>query len=247
MTELVHYQASGGLATVTLDSPANRNALSAALVSELGAALDAAADDPDVRAVVLRSSDRVFCSGADLSEAEAGGMERGAHGMVALLRRVLTLPVPVVAEVAGPVRAGGIGLVAACDIAIAADAATFAFSEVRLGLAPAVISLTVLARLSPRAASRTFLSGETFDGAAAAAMGLVTEVVAARDLEAAVSSACAALAASPAQGLRETKRLLTRDLLEVLDRRGAEMATLSAELFASEPAREAMRAFLSRR
>ena len=246
MPELVQYQVSDGLATVTLDSPHNRNALSAALVSQLGGALDAAAADAEVRAVLLRSSGRVFCSGADLSEAADGGMHRGAVELVALLRRLVAHPVPVVVEVAGPVRAGGIGVVAACDIAIVAETATFAFSEVRLGLAPAVISLTVLPRLSSRAASRTFLSGEQFDGTAAAGMGLVTEAVAAENLAAAVSSACAGLVSSPAQGLRETKRLLNRDVVELLDARGAEMAALSAELFSSEPARQAIQAFLSR-
>jgi enoyl-CoA hydratase/methylglutaconyl-CoA hydratase len=246
MTQLVHTQVVHGLATFTLDSPHNRNALSAQLVAELGAALDQAAADPDVRAVLLRSSGRVFCSGADLSEAAEGDMRRGAEELVGLLRRILALPVPVVAEIAGPVRAGGIGIVAACDIAVAVESATFAFTEVKLALAPAVISLTVLPRLTSRAAARTFLTAEQFDGRAAAVMGLITEAVSPDALHGVVAQTCDALVSSPVQGLRETKRLLNRDLLARLDDRGAELAALSAELFGSEPARQAMRAFLSR-
>ena len=247
MTELVHYAVDGPRATITLDSPHNKNALSRQLVTELFSHLEAAEADADVRVVLVRSADRVFCSGADLSEATSEGMEEGARRIVALQRRVLTMSKPVVTEVLGAVRAGGIGLVAASDVAVVADDATFALTEVKLGLAAAIISLTVHHRMTPRAASLTTLGGEVFGGADAAAYGLVTKAVPAADLRDEVDGLCASLATGAAQGLRESKAILNRDLVERLDARGDELAALSARLFASDEAREAMTAFLDRR
>lgn len=247
MTELVHYSVEAALATITLDSPHNRNALSRQLVTELFAALEAAGADPDVRVVLVRSADRVFCSGADLSEATEGGMEEGARRIVDLQRLIVTLDKPVVTEVLGAVRAGGIGIVAASDVAVVADDATFALTEVKLGLAAAIISLTVHHRMHPRAAALTTLGGEVFTGAEAASYGLVTEAVPAADLPDRVRAVCESLATGAAQGLRESKAILNRDLVARLDAHGEEMAALSARLFASEEAREAMTAFLSRK
>jgi enoyl-CoA hydratase/carnithine racemase len=246
MTELVHYDVSGPLATITLDSPHNRNALSRQLVSELFAGLEAGEADADVRVVLVRSSGRVFCSGADLSEAAAEGMEEGARRIVELQRLIVTMSKPVVTEVLGAVRAGGIGVVAASDVAIVAEDATFALTEVKLGLAAAIISLTVHHRMNPRAASLTTLGGEVFDGAAAAAYGLVTRAVAADDLDAEVAAVCSSLATGAPQGLRESKAILNRELVARIDAHGEEMAALSAKLFASDAAREAMTAFLER-
>lgn len=245
-TELVRYAVAGALATITLDSPHNRNALSRQLVTELAERLERAAADPDVRVVLLRSADRVFCSGADLSEATAGGMEEGTRAIVALQRAIVALTKPVVVEVGGPVRAGGVGLVAAADVAIVSDDATFALTEVKLGLAAAVISLTVHHRMSPRAAALTTLGGEVFGGADAAAAGLVTRAVPAASLADEVAAVCASLGTGSPQGLRESKRLLNRDLLARIDEHGDEMAALSTRLFASDEARAAMTAFLSR-
>ncbi|MEZ5092732.1 enoyl-CoA hydratase-related protein [Nocardioides sp.] len=247
MSELVHYAVEGAVATVTLDSPQNRNALSRQLVTELGERLAAAEADPAVLVVLLRSSGRVFCSGADLSEASAGGMEEGTRAIVALQRAIVASAKAYVVEVAGPVRAGGIGLVAACDVAIVADEATFALTEVKLGLAAAIISLTVHHRMSPRAAALTTLGGEVFGGAEAAAYGLATRSVPAASLGDEVSAVCASLATGSAQGMRESKRVLNRDLLARIDAHGEELALLSTELFGSAEAREAMAAFLARR
>jgi enoyl-CoA hydratase/carnithine racemase len=166
---------------------------------------------------------------------------------VALQRLVLTMSKPVVTEVLGAVRAGGIGLVAASDVAVVADDATFALTEVKLGLAAAIISLTVHHRMTPRAAALTTLGGEVFDGADAAAYGLVTRAVPADRLEAEVQALCASLATGAPQGLRESKAILNRDLVARLDERGDELAALSARLFASDEAREAMTAFLARK
>ncbi|MDX2765978.1 enoyl-CoA hydratase-related protein, partial [Streptomyces europaeiscabiei] len=137
MTDLVRYAHHRGIATLTLDSPANRNALSAALVAELRDALDRCGKDDTVRAVVLTHTGNTFCAGADLRDPP------DPQALVDLLRRLLELPKPVVARVTGHVRAGGLGLLGACDIAAAGPEATFALTEVRIGVAPAVISLTL--------------------------------------------------------------------------------------------------------
>jgi enoyl-CoA hydratase/carnithine racemase len=246
-SRLVRLDVSDGVATITLDSPHNRNALSRALVGQLSRALDDSAEDVAAKVVLLRSSQRVFCSGADMSEATEHGMEDGARGLIALFRQIVAHPKPVVAVLAGPVRAGGIGIVGACDVVVATEESTFAFTEARLGLAPAVISLTTLPRMTDRAASLTYLSGDTFDGTEAARIGLVTRAVPADDLEATVGSVVASLAKSTTQGLSETKRLLNTRLLADIDEHRDDLAALSATLFASDEARAAMRAFLERR
>jgi methylglutaconyl-CoA hydratase len=243
---LVHYRVEDRIASVVLDSQHNRNALSRRLVAELYDALERAAADDDVLAVVVRAEGRTFCSGADLSEAHGDGMEQAATVLVELQRRIVTLPKPVVARVHGAVRAGGIGIVAAADIALSAEDATFALTEVRLGLAPAAISLTVLPRLTDRAAALSALTGDVFSGRDAERMGLVTRAVAPGDLDAAVQEVCASLAKGSPQGLRESKALLTRHLVDRIDTQGADLAALSGRLFASEEARAAMLAFLSR-
>ena len=246
MTELVHHDVADGVGTITLDSPHNRNALSRQLVTELVAALEAARSD-DSAVVVLRSADRVFCSGADLSEATEGAMEQGTRALVDLQRLIVTHPKPVVVRLAGPVRAGGLGLVASADIAICSDDVTFAFTEARLGVAPAVISLTVLARMTSRAAFDTFLTGRTFDAAEAAAMGLVTRSVPADELDDEIARVCDDLRQAHPQGLAETKALLAREVVARIDAGADDMAALSARLFASDGAREAITAFLQRR
>lgn len=247
MTELVTYAVDGPVATLTLDSQHNRNALSRQLVTDLFRHLESAEADETVRVVVVRAEGKVFCSGADLSEATADGMEEGARRIVDLQRLIVTMSKPVVTRVHGAVRAGGIGIVAASDIAVAAEDATFALTEVKLGLAAAIISLTVHHRMNPRAAALTTLGGEVFSGVEAASYGLVTRAVPAEALDEELAAVCASLATAAAQGLRESKRILNRDLVQRIDAAGAEMAALSAQLFASDAAREAMTAFLNRR
>lgn len=247
MSELVHLEVSDQVAVITLDSGHNRNALSRQLVTELAQHLATADADPEVRAVLLKSAGPVFCSGADLSEAAGGGMEEGAKGLVALLRQIATAEKPVVVELAGPVRAGGLGIVGAADIVIAAESVTFQLTEVRLSLAPYVIALTLLPRLTSRAASDTFLTGRKFGAAEAAAYGLVTQTVADQELPAAVAESLGNLRKGFPQGLRETKKLLNRELVERIDGLGDEFAASSAKLFGSDEAREAMMAFLNRK
>lgn len=246
MTELVHLDVADGVATITLDSEHNRNALSRQLVTELRDHLARAEADADAKVIVLRSAHRVFCSGADLSEAAEGSMEQGAQALVDMQRAIAASAKPVVVVLAGPVRAGGLGLVGAADIVLATESVTFALTEVRLALAPAVISLSLLPRLSPRAASDVFLTGRKFDAAEAAEIGLVTKVVADDGLDEALAGVLAELGQGYPQGFRETKALLNHDLVERIDRLGPQIAAQSARLFGSDEAREAMLAFLSR-
>jgi enoyl-CoA hydratase/methylglutaconyl-CoA hydratase len=247
MAELVHLDVADGVATVTLDSEHNRNALSRQLVTEMADRLAQADADADVRAVLVRSAHRVFCSGADLSEAASGGMEEGARAIVALQRQIATAGTPVVVELAGPVRAGGLGIVGAADVVVAAESVTFALTEVRLALAPAVISLTLLERFTDRAAAELFLTGRQFDAREAQAAGLVTRAVPDADLADAVSAVLDGLVQGYPQGLRETKRLLNHDLVARIDALGDDVAAQSARLFGSDEAREAMTAFLQRK
>jgi enoyl-CoA hydratase/methylglutaconyl-CoA hydratase len=246
-TELVHYRVDDHVASLVLDSQHNRNALSRQLVGELYDGLARAESDADVKVVLIRAKGRTFCSGADMSEASNDGMEKAAKVLVDLQRRIVTLPKPVVARVHGNVRAGGIGIVAACDIAVRSNDASYAFTEVRLGLTPAAISLTVLPRMTDRAAALSFLTGEVFDGRAADLMGLVTKCVTEEELNLEVDEICASLAKGNAQGLRETKLLLGRHLVQRIDQDGDNLAALSAKLFGSAEAKAAMRAFLNRK
>lgn len=246
MSELVHLTITDAVATVTLDSERNRNALSRQLVAELGAHLATADADPTVRAILVRSAGTVFCSGADLSEASDGGMVEGARALIALQRQIAAGDTPVVVELAGPVRAGGLGIVGAADVVVAAESVTFQLTEVRLGLAPAVISVSLLPRFTDRAAADLFLTARRFDATEAVAVGLVTRAVPDEDLSAAVTGVLADLVAGHPQGLRETKRLLNHDLVARIDALGDDLADLSGRLFGSDGAREAMAAFLAR-
>jgi enoyl-CoA hydratase len=248
----VRYEVSGGFATVTLDSPHNRNAISSRLVGELRQALADAAADDTVRGVVLTHTGGTFCAGADLAEASATPdadpaelSARRTAQMIDLLRAFLELPKPIVARVDGHVRAGGMGLVGACDLVVAGPASTFALTEARLGLAASIISLTVLPRLTSRAAGRYFLTGEKFGPGQAEAIGLVT--IAADDPGATVGGLLAALRQGSPQGLAESKKLTTARVLADFDRDAAELAAQSARLFGSEEAREGMTAFFQKR
>ncbi|HYZ66293.1 MAG TPA: enoyl-CoA hydratase family protein [Mycobacterium sp.] len=249
MATLVHYTVEGPVARITLDSPDNRNALSTKLVNQLHQAFTEATEEAGVRAVVLDHTGGTFCAGADL--AEAAGRDPGdvavdrARELTQLLRRILTLPIPVIAAVDGHVRAGGLGLVCACDIAVAGQASTFALTEARIGVAPSIISLTLLPKMSARAAGRYFLTGEKFGPAEAADMGLIT--IAAEDVGATVAALTDNIGKASPQGLAASKALTTAAILEGFDRKADELTEESARLFVSEEAREGMMAFLQKR
>ncbi|GAB3519282.1 enoyl-CoA hydratase-related protein [Phytohabitans suffuscus] len=255
---LVRVETGQGVATLTLDSPHNRNALSSRLMTELLAALAAAEGDESVRVVVISHTGPVFCSGADLKEtAEAtaraaeGAPAGGGRVPVSMLGDVLAAiweyPKPVVARVGGPARAGGLGLVAAADIAICAEEATFAFSEVRLGVVPAVISATVLPRLTPRAAAELLLTGDTFDGRRAERIGLVTQATTAETLDETVAAYCGALVLGGPEALAGTKGILHRRATATVREELAELSALSVGYFQSAEGREGVRAFREKR
>lgn len=249
MPPMVQCTVDGAVARFTLDSPNNRNALSTTLIAQLEHGLDAAANKPGVRTVVLGHTGGTFCAGVDLAEAASDRSVRAGsdhmHEFVKLLRRILELPVPVIAAIDGHVRAGGLGLVGACDIAVAGPGSTFALPEVRIGVAPSIVSLTLLPKLTPRAADRYFLTGEQFGAQEAADIGLVT--VATSDSEAAVSELAAAIAKGSPQGLRSSKALTTASVLEGFNLRADELARNAARLFNSEQAREGIAAFREKR
>ena len=165
--------------------------------------------------------------------------------LVGLVRGIVELGKPVVARVDGHVRAGGLGLLGACDMAAASSRSSFAFTEVRIGVAPAVISMPLLPRLDPRAVGRYYLTGERFDAAEAARIGLVT--VAGDDVDTVIEPLVVGLRKASPEALAETKRLLTVKVLEAFDRDAESLTALSARLFGSAQAREGMTAFLERR
>jgi len=279
MAELLRTEVRDGVATLTLDSPANRNALSAQLMAELIAALHEAGRDPGVRVVVLTASGPVFCSGADLRESagaagagaafggdlqnSAGGTnatsETGPRepegsapgmpvtGLPSVLLALLNCPRPVVARIAGTVRAGGVGLVAACDLAVSLRSATYAFSEVRLGLVPAVVSAVALPLLPRRAAAQLLLTGEVFDGARAAELGLVTSAVADDELDPEVDRLVGLLRRGAPNALAVTKSLLRPGHPVDLAAELVERAALSARHFAGPEGVEGMAAFRDKR
>jgi len=246
---LVHRTVAGGVATVTLDSPHNRNALSVRLMTQLRRHLEAALADDAIRVVVLSHTGRVFCSGADLSETQAGSdaADIPVAALPAILRLLWDSTKPVVARVGGAVRAGGLGLLGACDLVVTAEDATFAFTEVRLGVVPAVVSATVLPRLTPRAAAELMLTGDVFDGRRAAEIGLVSAAVPADRLDATVARWTNMLIRGGPAALAATKALLRRPASDDLSADLIRLSALSVQTFTSAEGREGVTAFREKR
>jgi len=245
-----------GIVTLTLDRPEAKNALSGELVAELTTALATLAADDAVRAVVLTGAGEVFCAGADIGEMRKAGSappaqnEADARRFAGMLEALERLPQPTVAVVDGPAMGGAVGLVACCDIALASDRASFALSEVRLGLVPAMISPYVMRAIGVRQARRWFLTGETMDAARALAIGLVHEVAQAAQLAALAARTMRALEAGGPAAQREIKRLIRH----VTGRGEATDAAIQADtagwiarVRAGAEAREGLTAFLERR
>jgi methylglutaconyl-CoA hydratase len=235
--------------TLTLDNPASRNALSTAVLRGMLDALAAAAADPACRVVVLTHTGPVFSSGVDLKETAAArpGDKLPAEMLADVLAALWEFPKPVVARIGGPARAGGLGLIGAADIAVCVRDATFAFTEVRLGVIPAVISSTVLPRLSPRAAAELYLTGDVFDGVRAAEIGLVTAAVAAEELDETVNRYCASLIRGGPLALAGTKQLLRRTRKDPIRAELADLAERSAGYFKSAEGREGVAAAREKR
>ena len=243
---LVRAETADSIAVITLDSPHNANALSAALLTELRAGLEQAMADPGVRVIVVTGAGKVFCSGADLKEA-ATAPKAAPSLMSGILSMLWESPKPVICRVNGAARAGGIGLVAAADIAIAADRASFAFSEVRVGVVPAVISVPCLRRMSSRAAAEYFMTGEVFDARRAAEIGLLTKAVAADDLDSETERYARMLLRGAPRALAATKEVLRNGQPDGFAVGLTKMTELSATFFGSDEAREGMAAFAAKR
>lgn len=245
-----------GIVTLTLDRPEAKNALSAALVARLTEALAALADDATVRAVVLTGAGEVFCAGADIGEMRAAGAATPEHNeadsrrFARMLECIERQPQPTVAVVNGGAFGGAVGLVAACDIALAATGARFALSEVRLGLVPAMISPYVIRAIGTREARRWFLTGEAMDAATALRIGLVHETADVASLGAAADGIFGALLAGAPGAQAEIKRLVRHatgrsDAGD--DAMLADTARWIARVRADAEAREGLTAFLERR
>jgi methylglutaconyl-CoA hydratase len=237
----------GSALWITLNRPEARNALSADLVTSLLADLRGAMQNARVRVVVLTGAGSAFCAGADLkNRGDMGGEGRG-NPFVEILRLVRHGEKPVIAAVNGAAFGGGLGLVAAADIAIAAEGAPMSFSEVRIGAIPAMISVVVLPKLGPHQTMRLFLTGERFDAKRALEYGLLHSVVSAAELPAAVEAEVLAISEGGPNAVREAKQLIRSVERLPEDEAFAFAERKIAELFASEEAAEGMRAFAERR
>ncbi len=246
---VVNLDIVGGVATITLDSPANRNALSRQLLADLRRALDGAeagVSDGSVRTVVLTHTAPVFCAGADLKERATGTPD--SSPFVDVLARLMDADVPTIAAVSGPVRAGGIGLMAACDLVVVHQDVVLALTEVRIGVAAAIISVPIFRRASPSHLATAFLTGEPFSADTARLAGLVTHVT--DDVTTVVDSLCEGVAKGAPGAVAATKRLLNDAYDRTTDERDAvfeRVCALSDELFAGPEAREGIAAFAERR
>jgi methylglutaconyl-CoA hydratase len=256
MTSTLHIVEANRVARIALNRPDIHNAFDDVMIAELTAALERLDADPAIRAVVLTGNGASFSAGANLNwmrgmAAATEEQNRADSERLALLMRTLNfLSKPTIARVNGAAYGGGVGLVACCDIAIAVDTAKFGLTEVRLGLVPAVISPYVSAAIGGRQARRLFVSGELFDAAEAARIGLVHRSVAAADLDASVERSLDTLAKGGASAQREAKLLALRMAgmtRQTAERIVVENAALIARLRVSAEGQEGLGAFLDKR
>ena len=245
----VETDLASGVLTVTLADEDNRNALSARLTTELTAALDDADANPEVRVVVLTNRGRVFCAGADLSERSSGADNSSSRPVdpTLLFGRFRESPKPYVGRIAGHCVAGGIGLAAAMDISIAIEEAKFGFTEVRIGVAPAIISVVCLPKIRPADAREAFLRGNRFLAPEAVRMGLINAAVPVEELDAAGDTVVTDLKAGGPEAIAAAKQLMARVPGMPIDEAFRWTEELSASLFRGEEAAEGMRAYLDKR
>jgi methylglutaconyl-CoA hydratase len=242
------------VATVTLNRPELRNAFNESAIAELALAFDELGRNELVRAVVLAANGPAFCAGADLNwmKKMAGYSHEenllDASRLADMLRTIYLCPKPVVAKVQGDCYAGGMGLVAACDIVVAAEGVNFCLSEVKLGLIPATISPYVIKAMGEQAARRYFITAERFDAAAALRMGFAHEVVAPENLDTTVAGIVKALVSNSPNAVFEAKKLV-RDVVDlpVTDALLRDTAERIASIRASNEGREGVASFLEKR
>ncbi|MDA8062404.1 MAG: enoyl-CoA hydratase-related protein [Actinomycetota bacterium] len=258
--EAVRYTSESGVATLTMAQVATRNALTEELLVGLLAGLERASSDPSVRVVVLSHDGPVFCAGADLRQGRAPvgpgadglpgskpGSQPGRADLPAVLSAIQDLPLPVVARIAGPCLGGGLGLAAACDLSVAGEDVLLGFSEVRLGVAPAIISVVCLPKLRRGDALQLMLTGERISASRAAQLGLISRAVPTEQLDDAVAQVVDQLKAGGPRALAATKALVLGSDRAARDAALSEMSALSAALFAGEESAEGRAAFQQRR
>ena len=250
---LLHSLDARGVATITLNRPERRNAFDDRLIAELTAVLAAYGADPAVRAVVLTGAGKTFSSGGDLewmrrmADYAFEDNVADARGLGGLMHTLDRLPKPTIALVNGAAYAGGVGLVACCDIAIASATASFCISEVRIGLIPAVISPYVVAAIGSRQARRYFITAEVFDAERAREIGLVHAVVAPEELNDAVEAVVAAILLGAPEAEAEAKAMIFAVDRPLTPEVSAHTYQRIAERRASAEGRDGMSAFLEKR
>lgn len=252
--QTLHIAVEGRVATVTLNRPEVRNAFNETAIAELALAFDELGRREDVRAIVLAANGAAFCAGADLNwmkkmagYSDAENLD-DATRLADMLRTIYLCPKPVLARVQGDCYAGGMGLVAACDIVVAVEEAHFCLSEVKLGLIPATISPYVVKAMGENAARRYFVTAERFPAREAHRIGLAHEVVAADKLDEQVASIVKALVTNSPNAVLEAKRLV-REIAgkDVTDALLLDTAERIARIRASSEGREGVASFLEKR
>ena len=247
MNPTVLYELRGDAAWITLNQPEKRNALNGEIVAGLGTHLQTAIADDRVRVIVLTGAGAAFCAGADL---KSGGVSPGGDAenpFVTVLKTIWEAPKPVIGRINGHAFGGGIGLAAACDISVAADAAMFSFSEVRVGVIPAMISVVVIPKLGIHNTMWLFLTGERFSAQRAAELGLVHRAVPVADLERAIEDIIGMIRLGGPNAIREAKQLVRRVPELSMDEAFRYTSKKIGELFAGDEAAEGMLAFLEKR
>lgn len=243
------YEIKNQAAWITLNRPDNRNALSSELVNDLYQYLNTALDDDDVRVIVITGNGPAFCAGADLKSPPGSSISGGGKAVpyASVLKLMLDAEKPIIAAVNGAAFGGGVGLVAAVDIVITSNAAQFSFSEVRLGVIPAVISVVVLPKLGRHQANKLFLTGERFDGDAAVQYGLAHKSVAAEELNKAVLEEVAAICLGGPKAIAACKNLIREVPRMEVDAAFQRTSEWSVEMFESDEGTEGMAAFREKR
>jgi methylglutaconyl-CoA hydratase len=248
MTQFTLYDVRRDAAWITLNQPEKRNALSDALVVELRDHLHEAINDARVRVIVLTGAGSAFCAGADL---KGGGVKAGDEAaenpFVTVMKTIWESPKPVIGRINGQAFGGGVGLAAACDITVAADSATFSFSEVRVGVIPAMISVVVIPKLGIHNTMWLFLTGERFTAQRAVDLGLIHRCVPAAQFDSAVNEVIGMIRLGGPNAIREAKQLVRRIPDLTMDEGFRHTSKKIAELFASAEAAEGMGAFLEKR
>ena len=254
MTQAIRVSTQGAVATVVLSRPEVRNAFNDEVIAELTEAFARLGDDARVRAIVLMAEGPAFCAGADLNwmrrmaDYSREENEQDADKLAFMLRTLYECPKPTIARVQGDVYAGGMGLVACCDMAVSVDTANYCLSEVKLGLIPATIGPYVIRAMGPRASHRYFLTAERFNAQEALRIGFVNEVVGADQLDTKVGEMVAALVAASPNAIKECKKLVQyvadRDITRLLIDHTVKAI---ADIRASAEGKEGVQSFLNKR